>query len=931
MTLTTMKYIAFFYTLVLVMCLPASAQVTKVVIGSTNGAIRLGVLQTGGGATNGIQQSSGFGTNTTLYTPTINNGMLYSPVLSQATLSNGVNIIGSAPGSYISIGGANGLSNVVWTVSGSNDLALRAGGQTNDFSISNGVTTVYGQLRAAGITPTANPAMRPVLNVTLPPFNADPTGSADAVAAIQSAIDTAVFTNGSVKSVYIPAGSYKCSSGVIFLRGNVAPFFNGGYSVFGDPNNTTKLFTTSLTNGIFRYDGTNDTRALLWLDMHDLYLVGGGGIPINTNCTSVGLDIRANITIWHNQFKNMEIDCFKSGIAITGSVWTTFSHITLWSNWWTGINSGHNDACVLDSFVASPWLGATTNVWTNTLAGFAFYTSQGEGGLGFSPGAGTIMYNCDCGDYRYFTYNWAGCANLTVQGGEYERINEGVHLVNTLVKTTIIGQQCLNNGAAAYYLVCTNRANEMASMLNISSPNNGGGGSGFKKMICVYEDAVSGQPYAEPYLNGPALAQPAVDFIRIGGGSTNAYWLSTTPLRAQAFGVQFSGKGALQIGADRSSTNTVQGLQTVTANTDKYGSIMFPSYGANAVDTYALSAYSTSGGNIVSIGGDSGGGAPGGSADFVRLHTSSGDVLQIHNSQSLFIGDVDVFFGGAFNGLAGGVTNSIGQSVTNAIQGILFSGAGVSSASTNNHVVSVSISGGGGGGAGLPGTNQIAVYGDARNTNGFGAFTNIDLIASNALGAVVMSNGTVTATGSGSNYFGGDVGIAGNLYVGGGSTPATNLSVAGNITAYSLQGSNAVYAGAGVSAYASNVFQADWSNGMALAVNATNGDTRASQRLYATNGFALQGKVGFNTNYTITKGEQVFCCWGTNQVLTLPFCAASNAWVVLSFTSTNIYGSFWVTNANGSQTIGDGASLAMTNNGAGAFRLINDGNSWWKQ
>jgi hypothetical protein len=97
------------------------------------------------------------------------------------------------------------------------------------------------------------------------------------------------------------------------------------------------------------------------------------------------------------------------------------------------------------------------------------------------------------------------------------------------------------------------------------------------------------------------------------------------------------------------------------------------------------------------------------------------------------------------------------------------------------------------------------------------------------------------------------------------------------------------------------------------------------------NGLAQQGKFSFNTNYSMTVTQQIYFCNGTNQVITLLNCtnAANPPGVVYRFTSTNANGSFYVTNANGVQTVGDGVSPAKTNSGVGVIRLVHDGASWW--
>jgi hypothetical protein len=82
------------------------------------------------------------------------------------------------------------------------------------------------------------------INVTVAPFNADPTGAADSTAAIQAAIDYA-FSHGT-RTVYMPKGNYRTTL-PIFLdnplngRGNPAPAaWNGG---------TTYAINATVTQG----------------------------------------------------------------------------------------------------------------------------------------------------------------------------------------------------------------------------------------------------------------------------------------------------------------------------------------------------------------------------------------------------------------------------------------------------------------------------------------------------------------------------------------------------------------------------------------------------------------------------------------------------------------------------------------------------------
>lgn len=92
---------------------------------------------------------------------------------------------------------------------------------------------------------------------------------------------------------------------------------------------------------------------------------------------------------------------------------------------------------------------------------------------------------------------------------------------------------------------------------------------------------------------------------------------------------------------------------------------------------------------------------------------------------------------------------------------------------------------------------------------------------------------------------------------------------------------------------------------------------------------AYAGKQSFTTNFTATTSIQIYNCNGTNQVITLPNCTNTTPWKVYRFSSTNGYGKFTLTNANGAQTIRDGTSLSFVNVGIGSPAFYHDGAHWW--
>lgn len=115
-----------------------------------------------------------------------------------------------------------------------------------------------------------------------------------------------------------------------------------------------------------------------------------------------------------------------------------------------------------------------------------------------------------------------------------------------------------------------------------------------------------------------------------------------------------------------------------------------------------------------------------------------------------------------------------------------------------------------------------------------------------------------------------------------------------------------------------------------LASNSTvSGSVAVAGTVFPTNGVALQTKSSFFTNFTAIPSIQVYCCNGTNQLITLPDCTNTTPYIIYRFACTNKYGSFTLTNANGVQTIRDGLSLSFKQVGIGSPSFFHDGAAWW--
>lgn len=165
---------------------------------------------------------------------------------------------------------------------------------------------------------------------------------------------------------------------------------------------------------------------------------------------------------------------------------------------------------------------------------------------------------------------------------------------------------------------------------------------------------------------------------------------------------------------------------------------------------------------------------------------------------------------------------------------------------------------------------------------------------------------------------------------GGGVSLNTNLSVVGTLTSEgsTLWGNYAHTNGVTVNSSGQILSNALGSVTISSG-NITNTGTIASGGFMSpTNGVMMQMKSSFTTNFTCTTNIQVYCCNGTNQLITLPN-AANTPGLTFRFVVTNGWAKVIITNSTGAQTIRDGTSLSFTQIGIGSPAFISDGAHWW--
>jgi hypothetical protein len=136
---------------------------------------------------------------------------------------------------------------------------------------------------------TTTPSVTDWINVTYPPYNADPTGAADSTSGIKSAIAAAAaLPTGGV--VYLPAGTYKVSAPLelttgVFLMGD-SPAWPAGGTIPTDLAGTIVKPTSGFSNpdgvnqpGVIHVNGDNTT----------LYRMGVGNLWIDAGNCAAGI------------------------------------------------------------------------------------------------------------------------------------------------------------------------------------------------------------------------------------------------------------------------------------------------------------------------------------------------------------------------------------------------------------------------------------------------------------------------------------------------------------------------------------------------------------------------------------------------------------------------------------------------------------------
>jgi hypothetical protein len=471
----------------------------------------------------------------------------------------------------------------------------------------------------------------PVVNVKL--FGAMGDGVTDDTAAIQLAIDSANYSNGVPKTVWLPPGVYWIGgTNELKIRPNVGGNGNpgdrsaatNGYEIVGTPNGQSQLLRTNFTGALFRYAGqvALPNTSINGVRLKDLFLSGpNGSSNPNTNITAVGIAFGDDCGGILNEVQNCIIAGFKTGITATGEVGMLIAENMFVSNWWSCCTLAHWDSGKLSGNECL--IGDTSGLmgtWTNAKACYYFCKDNGSNTcLGGSTGAGANVFSGEGGDYPYYTYNDLGAQYLNVFGGNIERLHLGVNfaqgaLVNNYVNSQAKIQDPPSGTNWLAVCVLTNLASKSTTISGVVS-----GAAHTSNTLALVIDA----SYNPPVVLQPdtAHAEPCIAFTVRGSATTNYYHSSNpqNPYWGVPFVHQTSGAQQFRVGAD---TNAVGGATTITANTDKYWEMVVPQYSASFADTTLLSFYGGSGANIIKVGAPNWSTGGQGNANYFDIYTS---------------------------------------------------------------------------------------------------------------------------------------------------------------------------------------------------------------------------------------------------------------------------------------------------------------------
>lgn len=194
------------------------------------------------------------------------------------------------------------------------------------------------------------------INITLPPYSADPTGATDSTAAINAAL--------AVDSIFGPAGTYAVSSPLNVLRGNTILTGEGPATIFKTNNPTADVFCVG--------NGSSPSFNVNFRD----FAVASSVVKTAGSAFNCRLMGRSNFSNIHAQAPEDATPRLFNGITLAGYDNVKVFNCNLWNLLNNGIFAYGDTASNLRSGL---WVSQATNI--TGAGGSAIYIAGNSGGV----------------------------------------------------------------------------------------------------------------------------------------------------------------------------------------------------------------------------------------------------------------------------------------------------------------------------------------------------------------------------------------------------------------------------------------------------------------------------------------------------------------------------------------------------------------------
>jgi hypothetical protein len=348
-----------------------------------------------------------------------------------------------------------------------------------------------------------------------------------------------------------------------FMVHNVAPE-NSAYSLFSNFKlRDIGIWGPGSTNLVMEIPGTaaENTNILA----NGVFM--GVAMPAPSNCGG-----------WNDTIENCSIIGWKVGVVATNMVRFQVHNCIFKYNWFVGALMAGADTFTIDHNI---FLNNSQPALTNELA--AIYLTSQTGGGGNAGRGGDVGYN-EIGGYRFAILGDGPFGSFTSMCGNFERNGAVIGLSNACSVTAIRPQALCNENTMPGAFIFGDSASSAASRfidMQIGSITNSTSANSQNTNFFVMYDA--GASYRPPHVMAatPVAGVPATDFYysQFDGAPVNVFTDPNPNLETYWAGklmMPSSAHGQISLGADRTDANP---KNTMTANTQKFGSIKFADYG----------------------------------------------------------------------------------------------------------------------------------------------------------------------------------------------------------------------------------------------------------------------------------------------------------------------------------------------------------------